>query len=671
MALGGGPAGAPGGGGPSVDPTIDPETGKKTDYYKLLGLDGWPGDAAAKKAYYRAAMRMHPDRNQDDRETAEALFKYLQEAWTTLSDPTERAWYDRHKAEVLSLVPATDEFFGVDTHVNLRVYRSSSCYTGMNDTPQGFYGVYSMLFATLAAEEIRAARSRIERGSYMASELERLRLKAALSLAGMPGVTLDPGCRTSESGPSPYTVFPGFGASGATRAEVNRFYAYWSTFTSVKEFSHLDIYETRGEPSKIRRAAQAENERMRQDGREKFSERVRELVAYVKRRDPRLPAFEEEQRKREQEERERAEKEQERKKQARREERERLRDELRARAAELKVKLENGTISPYEMQELERLVVTGPAASDRLAAEMEAGHRAQQSAQARPKATKPEPRKLEAERAEALATISKEARAQGMNYDPAGGRFFCSICNQRVQTEGEFNNHLLSKRHKRALAEGGSESTTTGKAGKAGKAANTTRPGKAEKAEKAQPGAVAAAEEQEVLRVTESTQSLGSLESLQSLEEQLSAIGKRKRRRREESDDVEDYGGSRDTGDAGDTRHTEGNRRSVDQLGAPQSPPEREDGSSDTKRRETGKKGRRRANKPGADGGGNDVGAPGNPAAKPGPSDEQETARRAEPVRPTNASQKAFKCLVCGASFDSRTKMFKHVREEGHAAPKY
>lgn len=647
----GGPDPLPPGGD---DPTIDPETGKKIDYYKLLGLDGWPGDAAAKKAYYRAAMRMHPDRNRDNQEQAEALFKYLQEAWTTLSDPTERAWYDRHKAEVLSPADLVDEFFGVDTHVNLRAYRSPSCYSGVDDTPRGFYGVYSALFATLTAEEIRAARSRIERGSYLNSDLERLRLKAGLSLAGMPGVTLDPGSRGAESGPSPYTVFPGFGGSAASRAEVNRFYAYWSAFTSVKEFSHLDLYSTKGEPSRVRRAAQMENERMRQDGREKFSERVRELVAYIKRRDPRIPAFEEEQRRREQEERERQEQEQERKKQAKREERDRLREEVRARAAELKAKLEDGSITAYEMQELESLVVTGPAASDRVAVELEAGYKARQRRGAEEPGRPAQP-KPKAEKAEALAGISKESRSQGLDYDPASGKMFCSVCNQRVQTEGEFRNHLASKRHKRALAEGKEQKSVEKEGGKEGRKGRGPDPESSD----------------EPRRGGQSVQSSQSLASLTSLEDQLSAIGRKRRRRRGESEGDSDAADNAvgaaaarspvpepeaAAGGAGGEKGSKGRRRGAREVGR-------------------GEKGEGTEGGEGGEGaetlrGSGDAGNAGNAAESANPPTRPRGKAGNEGQGGQGGQQGTFKCMVCGAAFDSRTKMFKHVREKGHAALK-
>jgi len=66
----------------------------KQDYYELLGVDrGAPADEI-KKAYRKAAMRYHPDRNKDD-PAAEKKFKEISEAYDVLKDDQKRAAYDR------------------------------------------------------------------------------------------------------------------------------------------------------------------------------------------------------------------------------------------------------------------------------------------------------------------------------------------------------------------------------------------------------------------------------------------------------------------------------------------------------------------------------------------------------------------------------------------------
>ena len=65
------------------------------DYYDLLGVDRDADDAALKKAYRRAAMKFHPDRNPGDTE-AEGKFKAVSEAYEVLGDPKKRQVYDRY-----------------------------------------------------------------------------------------------------------------------------------------------------------------------------------------------------------------------------------------------------------------------------------------------------------------------------------------------------------------------------------------------------------------------------------------------------------------------------------------------------------------------------------------------------------------------------------------------
>lgn len=66
------------------------------DYYKTLGLEKSASQDDIKKAYRKLAMKFHPDRNKDA--DAEAKFKEIGEAYTTLSDPEKRAQYDNPQA---------------------------------------------------------------------------------------------------------------------------------------------------------------------------------------------------------------------------------------------------------------------------------------------------------------------------------------------------------------------------------------------------------------------------------------------------------------------------------------------------------------------------------------------------------------------------------------------
>ena len=66
----------------------------KRDYYDVLGVAKGATEAELKKAYRRQAMKFHPDRNPDDKDT-EAKFKQAKEAYDVLSDERKRAAYDQ------------------------------------------------------------------------------------------------------------------------------------------------------------------------------------------------------------------------------------------------------------------------------------------------------------------------------------------------------------------------------------------------------------------------------------------------------------------------------------------------------------------------------------------------------------------------------------------------
>ena len=66
----------------------------KRDYYDVLGVDKGASDAEIKKAFRRVAMKFHPDRNSDDKNSDEK-FKEAQEAYEILGDEEKKSAYDR------------------------------------------------------------------------------------------------------------------------------------------------------------------------------------------------------------------------------------------------------------------------------------------------------------------------------------------------------------------------------------------------------------------------------------------------------------------------------------------------------------------------------------------------------------------------------------------------
>lgn len=66
----------------------------KKDYYETLGIEKGASEEEIKKAFKKAALKYHPDRNPDNKE-AEEKFKEMNEAYQVLSDSEKRARYDQ------------------------------------------------------------------------------------------------------------------------------------------------------------------------------------------------------------------------------------------------------------------------------------------------------------------------------------------------------------------------------------------------------------------------------------------------------------------------------------------------------------------------------------------------------------------------------------------------
>jgi molecular chaperone DnaJ len=67
------------------------------DFYKVLGVAKDVSEAELKKVYRQLARQYHPDSNPGDA-TAEAKFKEISEAYSVLSDPSQRKEYDMVQA---------------------------------------------------------------------------------------------------------------------------------------------------------------------------------------------------------------------------------------------------------------------------------------------------------------------------------------------------------------------------------------------------------------------------------------------------------------------------------------------------------------------------------------------------------------------------------------------
>lgn len=66
----------------SFSSTADPNS---DDYYAVLGVDTQASQDDIKKAYRKLALQYHPDRNQDNRKSAEEKFKNISAAYQVLN----------------------------------------------------------------------------------------------------------------------------------------------------------------------------------------------------------------------------------------------------------------------------------------------------------------------------------------------------------------------------------------------------------------------------------------------------------------------------------------------------------------------------------------------------------------------------------------------------------
>lgn len=124
------------------------------DYYKILEIEREADGQEVKKAYRKAAMKWHPDRNPGDAH-AEEQFKLAAEAYEVLSDPQKRQIYDQ---------------YGVD---GLQGRFGFSGFSGVGDIFSHFSDIFGDMFGTeffgFGGRRERGSRSR--RGSDLREEV--------------------------------------------------------------------------------------------------------------------------------------------------------------------------------------------------------------------------------------------------------------------------------------------------------------------------------------------------------------------------------------------------------------------------------------------------------------------------------------------------------------------
>ncbi|XP_044265079.1 dnaJ homolog subfamily C member 21 [Tribolium madens] len=214
-------------------------------HYEILNVPRDADLAEIKTAYRKAALKWHPDKNLTDTENAKEQFQLVQQAYDVLSDPQERAWYDKHREQILR--GANSEF--QDNSLDVFQYFTTTCFRRYGDDEKGFYTVYRNVFDQIIKEDLEFIDDKEE-----------------------------------------FCDIPRFGDSKSDYDEVvGPFYSYWSSYCTKKSYVWLDPYninETRDR--RVLKAIEKENKKVRQKAKKERNEEIRNLVAFVRKRDKRV-----------------------------------------------------------------------------------------------------------------------------------------------------------------------------------------------------------------------------------------------------------------------------------------------------------------------------------------------------------------------------------------------
>ncbi len=132
------------------------------DYYHILGVGRDAAPVDIKKAYRKAVLKFHPDRNPDDK-SAEEKFKQAAEAYEVLSDPQKRQRYDQFGKAGLEGVYQAPHFTDIND-----VFRRWEGW-GFEDLFEellGGGGLFDSIFGTR-----RRGRPRARKGSSLRCEI--------------------------------------------------------------------------------------------------------------------------------------------------------------------------------------------------------------------------------------------------------------------------------------------------------------------------------------------------------------------------------------------------------------------------------------------------------------------------------------------------------------------
>ena len=128
---------------------------EKRDYYEVLGVEKNADADTIKKAYRKAAIKYHPDKNPGDKD-AEEKFKEAAEAYDVLSNEDKRARYDRFGHAGMNGPGGGAGGFGG--------FGGSGGFS-MDDIFEQFGDIFGGTFGGFGGGRSRGGRQRVNRGS--------------------------------------------------------------------------------------------------------------------------------------------------------------------------------------------------------------------------------------------------------------------------------------------------------------------------------------------------------------------------------------------------------------------------------------------------------------------------------------------------------------------------
>ncbi|CAL4157172.1 unnamed protein product, partial [Meganyctiphanes norvegica] len=207
---------------------------------EVLGVSQQATDDELKKAYRKMALQWHPDKNPNNLQEAKLQFQIIQSAYDTLSDPQERAFYDRNRESILRGKAQSFE-------LKYDFIDAIKCHVSFYDKSK-FYMVHERIFDRITAKDME----------YMDDEEE-------------------------------FSI-PSFGRSDTDLEDVAEFYGYWMSYCTSMSFAWADQYDVREAKNMgrwVEKKIEAENKKCRAKVRKEFNEEVRTLVAFAQKRDKR------------------------------------------------------------------------------------------------------------------------------------------------------------------------------------------------------------------------------------------------------------------------------------------------------------------------------------------------------------------------------------------------